>query len=32
MNAPDSRLRQTLKALAPFALAIGIWFLPIPEG
>ena len=32
MTAPDSRIRETLKALAPFALAFGIWFAPIPEG
>ena len=32
MNAPDSRFREILKALAPFALALGIWFVPIPEG
>ena len=32
MNATDSRVRETLKALAPFALALGIWFVPIPEG
>lgn len=32
MNAPASRFRETVKALAPFALALGIWFAPIPEG
>ena len=32
MTAPDSRIREILKALAPFALAFGIWFAPIPEG
>ena len=32
MSAAVSRLMPTLKALAPFALALGIWFTPIPEG
>ena len=32
MNAGDFGLRQILKQLAPMALAIGIWFAPIPEG
>jgi len=32
MNAPASGFRETAKTLAVFALAIGIWFSPIPEG
>jgi len=32
MNPPESELRQYAKVMAPFALAIGIWFAPIPEG
>ena len=32
MNPPESDLRQYAKLMAPFALAIGIWFAPIPEG
>ena len=32
MTAPGSRFREIFKALAPFALGVGIWFTPIPEG
>ncbi len=32
MKAPDPALRHTLRQLAPFALAIAIWFLPVPQG
>jgi DASS family divalent anion:Na+ symporter len=32
MNATASRWIPALKALAPFALGIGIWLTPIPEG
>ncbi len=32
MNATTPAWRQTLKSLAPFALALGIWFAPVPEG
>ncbi len=32
MNATAPAWRQTLKSLAPFALALGIWFAPVPEG
>ena len=32
MNPPESELRQYAKLMAPIALAIGIWFAPIPEG
>jgi len=32
MNATVPAWRQNLKSLAPFALALGIWFAPVPEG
>jgi DASS family divalent anion:Na+ symporter len=32
VNATTPAWRQTLKSLAPFALALGIWFAPVPEG
>ena len=32
MNPTQSRLRHYAKTIAPFALAAGIWFAPIPEG
>ena len=32
MNAPDSGLRTRVKQGASFALALGIWFAPIPAG
>jgi DASS family divalent anion:Na+ symporter len=32
MNAPDSGLRTLVKQGASFALALGIWFAPIPAG
>ena len=32
MNPTASRWIPVLKALAPFALGIGIWLTPIPEG
>ena len=32
MNPAESELRRYVKMMAPFALAVGIWFTPIPEG
>ncbi len=32
MTAPQPTFRPTLRQLAPIALAIGIWFSPIPQG
>ena len=32
MNATASRWLPALKGVAPFALGIGIWLVPIPEG
>ncbi len=32
MNPTQSRLRHYAKTIAPFALAVAIWFTPIPEG
>ncbi len=32
MNAPKSGLQINFKIIATFALALGIWFTPVPEG
>ena len=32
MIAANMRILQMLRGIAPFLLAVGIWFAPIPEG